>query len=155
MVLGQIFPKEAINVHIESTDKDELFEEMVEVLHSVYPEVNRDEALKALQEREAKMSTGIVHAVAVPHGRCPSLKTNIGAIGVSKAGIDYNALDGAPVHVVFMMLISPEQTERHVQTLKQLSLVLQTPDFVQKILQCESHADVYSVLCAAEEALNK
>lgn len=154
MVLGQIFPREAINVHLESTEKDELFEEMTEVLHSVYPEVNREEALKALRERESKMSTGIVHSVAVPHGHCASLKTNIGAIGVSKAGVDYDALDGEPVHVIFMMLIAPTESERHVQTLRQLSLVLQTPDFVQKILQCSSAADVYNVLSVAEDSLN-
>ena len=153
-MLGQIFPKETINVHVASTEKDELFEEMVEQLRAAYPEINREEALAALRAREAKMSTGIVHSVAIPHGRCASLKVNVGAIGISKAGIDYDALDGEPVHVVFMLMIAEGQTERHVQTLKTLSLVLQTPDFVQKVLQCATASEVYSLLCATEESLN-
>ena len=153
MVLNQIFSKATIAVRLSSTEKDELFEEMVELLRAAHPDLNREEALNALRAREAKQSTGVMHAVAIPHGRCASLQANIGAIGISHAGIDYDALDGAPVHVVFMLLIAPKGTEQHVQALKQLSLVLQTQDFVQNLLQCTSSDDVYRLLCMTEESL--
>ena len=74
MVLDQVFLEEAIIVELESSEKDELFEEMVEAAHSVHPELDRAEAVFALNERESKMTTGIMHSVAIPHAQVKSVK---------------------------------------------------------------------------------
>ncbi len=155
MVLGDIFKKETIVVNLESTEKDELFEEMVEAIHSVYPGLNREEAVRALNDRELKMTTGIMHGIAVPHAVLPSVEGTIGAIGISQRGIDYDSLDKAPVHIVFMLLAANGQTERHVQILKQLATVLQIPGFTDKMLNCSSQAEVYKVICTSEESLSE
>ncbi len=152
MVLDQIFPKETILVHVESTEKEELFEEMVETLHAAHPELVREEAVQALLVREQKMSTGIIPSVAVPHAVCASLHDTIGAIGISAEGIDYDALDKKPVHLVFMLLAAPNQTGKHVQILKVLSTILEKPDTIPALLSCTSAADVHSVLRSAEAA---
>lgn len=73
MVLENVFTKESIIIGLESTEKDELFEEMVEAIHSLHPDFDRAEVLSALEEREAQMSTGIMHSVAVPHAFAPSI----------------------------------------------------------------------------------
>ena len=155
MVLDQIFSKETIIVHLESTEKEELFAEMVEVLHTAHPELVREEAVSALLAREEKMSTGILPSVAFPHAFCPSLKNTIGAIGISQDGIDYDALDKKPVHLVFMLLAAPGQSGKHVQVLKVLSTVLESPDIITKLLQCTSPADVHTVLRSAESAIRQ
>lgn len=152
MVLDQIFPKESIIVHLESTEKDELLSEMVEVLHTAHPELVREEAVNALLTREEKMSTGIIPSVAVPHAVCPSLTETIGAIGISKEGVDFDALDGKPVHLVFMLLASPNQTGKHVHILKVLSSVLEKTENVSRLLSCTSASDVHTVLRSAEAA---
>lgn len=154
MVLGEIFPKETIVVNLESTEKDELFEEMVESIHSFYPKLDRAETIAALNERESKMSTGIMHSVGVPHALVPSVEVSIGAIGISRSGIDYDSLDKAPVHVVFMILGASDETERHIQILKQLALVLQIPGIVDKIVRCQSASDVYNLISQSEESLS-
>ena len=154
MVLGQIFSKDTIVVNLESTEKDELFEELVETIHSVCPEMDRGEAVQSLNEREAKMSTGIMHSVAVPHALISSMNKTIGAIGISRNGIDYDALDKAPVHLVFMLIGIQCETEQHIQVLKQLANVLQIPGFVDKMVRCETSSDAYNLLCSAEESLS-
>lgn len=153
MLLGDIFPKDTIVVNLESTEKDELFEELVEKIHSCYPEVDRNEALKELNAREEKMSTGIMHSVAIPHAQISSIRTSVGAIGISKDGIDYDSLDKAPVYVVFMLLGPENEAERHIQILKSLAQVLQIPGFVDKITKCNTSGEAYKLLCDSEESL--
>ncbi|MBR6912678.1 MAG: PTS sugar transporter subunit IIA [Treponema sp.] len=155
MVLGEIFPRETIVVNLESTEKDELFEELVESIHKFCPNLDRVAAIEALNERESKMSTGIMHSVAVPHALVSSMKKTVGAIGVSKSGIDYDALDKAPVHVVFMILGADGETEKHIQILKQLALVLQNPGIVDKIVRCETASDVFNLISKTEESLSE
>ena len=155
MILGQVFNPKAIIVDLESSDKDELFEEMVESAISVQPQLDRQEALKALFDREAKMSTGIISGIAVPHGICSSVKGIQGVIGISRQGIDYEALDNNPVHLVFMLIIAPDDRERHVQVLKTLSEVLQNSAFSKTIVEKTTAQEVYDVICTFEAALNQ
>lgn len=155
MVLDKIFSKETVIVNLESTEKDELFEELVEKIHSVCPEMNRTEALECLNDRESKMTTGIIHSVAIPHALIPSMKGTVGVIGLTKDGIDYDSLDKAPVHVVFMLIGAMGETEHHIQVLKQLAGVLQTPNFVEKILSCNSASEVYNLICSTEESISE
>lgn len=153
MVLEDVFSKESIIVNLESTEKDELFEEMIEVLHEAHPDFNREEALAALNEREARMSTGIMHSVAVPHAVVPSVVGTLGAIGISRHGIDYDSIDHAPVHLVFMLIAGENQTERHVQILKSLAITLQKPGFIGKLLSCQTQAEAYNLIVQSEEAV--
>lgn len=153
MVLGHVFPKETIVTHLSSTEKDELFEELVETAYSYKPEFDRNEVLRLLNEREAKMSTGIMHSIGIPHALISSFHGSVGVIGISREGIDYDSLDKAPVHVVFMILGAESETERHIQILKQLDSVLHIPNFVGKLLACTAASEVYDFLCASEASI--
>ncbi len=153
MVLENVFTKESIIIDLESTEKDELFEEMVEALHSLNPDLDRAEALSALEERESKMTTGIGHSVAVPHAFVPSLEGTLGVVGISRKGIDYDAVDKAPVHIVFMLLAGKDQTEKHVQILKSLAILVQKEGFVEKLVSCKSQSEAYNLIVQSEEAV--
>lgn len=155
MILGQIFSEKTVIVSLESTEKDELFEEMVVKLQAAYPDIDRDRTVADLNEREEKMTTGIMHSVAIPHAVVQGIKGTVGAIGISQQGIDYDSLDKAPVYVVFMLLAGDGETESHIQVLKQLATVLQIPNFVKDMLECKTAAQVYNFLCKAEESVYK
>lgn len=153
MCLGQIFPKETVVVDVESTEKDELFEELVEKIHTVYPTLNREKTVEGLLSREREMSTGIMHSVAVPHALVPEMKGSIGAIGLSKNGIDWDSLDGSLVHAVFLIVGAENETESHIQVLKSLALVLQKKGFVEKLLECKDAPEAYSFFLATENSI--
>ena len=153
MVLGEVFPKDTIVVNLSSTEKDELFEELLETIYSHYPVFDKAQALHVLNERESKMTTGIMHSVAIPHALIPSMHGAIGAIGISREGIDYDSLDKSPVYVVFMIIGGENETEQHIQILKQLASVLQLPDFVKTILSFKSSSEIYNFICNSEESL--
>ncbi len=153
MVLGDIFPKETIVANLESTEKDELFEELLEVIHSARPNMDRADALEALLDRESKMSTGIMHGVGIPHALIDSMHDTIGAIGISRTGIDYDSLDGSPVNIVFMIIGSSGDTEKHIQILKQLATILQIEDVVKKIISCKSASEIFKCIADLEDSV--
>ncbi len=146
MNLQRVFPPEGILLNLESTEKEELFEEMLQNICSRLPSVNRDEARTALLTREAKMSTGILPGVAVPHGSIDTVKGIAGAIGISKKGIDYNAIDKKPVHYVFMLLGNSSDDAGHLEALRKIAILLMNPDFVNKLSEAASVNDIWDML---------
>lgn len=154
MVLGRIFSPDLIKIGLESEDKDETFEEMVDLFVSRHPDSSREGLLAVLREREAKLSTGIKTGIALPHAQNAAVpQGEYGVIGISKEGIDYDALDGKPVHVVFMILTSCEDFSMHLRILKRLAILLENPEFYQTLLDQKEPEGVYKTICKFEDLL--
>lgn len=151
MFLQQIFSENTIIMNLESESKEELFHEMVQKIVDANPIVNRKEALDALFSREEKMTTGIVYQVAVPHGVLSNLDKPCAAFGISKRGIEYDALDGEDVHYVFMFLFAEEDNSGHLKALKELSLLLQKPDFISSLSSASSPKEVLSLFVDSDD----
>ena len=134
MFLYDIFPPELIKIGLEADDKDEAFEELVDILVQTKKIDNREDILKALWERESKMSTGIQRGIALPHGKISSLDNIYGVLGISKKGIAYEALDGQPVYIVFMVLAPALDSERHLRVLKRIAALLDNYEFCPELL---------------------
>jgi PTS system nitrogen regulatory IIA component len=120
MSLYDVFDKQSIILNLESKTKETVFTELIEKIVHVHPEFNRDAMLMAIQDRESKMNTSVASGVAVPHGYYPGAGDVVGAIGISPAGIDYNALDHKPVHFVFLMVIGETFREKHLHVLSRI-----------------------------------
>jgi len=153
MFLHDLFSPEFIKVDLEAEDKEEVFEELVN--HYCHADnVNiREEVLKALTEREAKMSTGIQKGIAIPHGKTGAVKSVKGVAGISRKGIDYDSLDGEPVYLLFMIIAPMEDYEIQLRVLKRLAELLENPQFYID-LQSQSSADgAYKVICKYEDLL--
>ena len=153
MVLTQVFNPESIVVNLENSDKDSVFEELVHALIKTHPELDESKILTIIREREAKMSTGIMPGIAFPHGKSDDVKGVIGAIGISKNGIDYDSFDDKPVNLVFLIISSTSNCEYHLSVLTCLSALLKKNGFVEEMLAQNTSEDVYSVLCRNEKEL--
>ncbi len=153
MTLAEVFNPNVIKVGLESDDKDELFEEMVQVIIDFDSSLNRAKLISALDQRESLMSTGIIHDVAVPHGKTDAVKNIIGCIGLSKKGIDYDSLDKDPVHIVFMLIYPQNFDESHLQIFRRLAKILEDSSFKQSLLEQKSAQNVYDAICQYEERL--
>lgn len=151
MILGQVFSPKAINVNLVSEDKDEVFEEMIEEFIALQPNLDRAEILESIQEREDKMTTGIMPGIAVPHGKSSAFSGIKGAIGLSVNGIDYDSLDQKPVHAVFMLISPVENREDHLQVLKILAKILEDPRFVRKLMSSKTAEEAFDIVCSFEE----
>ena len=149
MILQKVFQQPSIKTGLESETKDELFEELVDVLarnwtsSAPFPRKN---ILDALLKRESKMSTGIAKGIALPHATVEGLEAMAGVLGISSGGIDYDALDGHPVYLVFMVLTPPKDAELHLQTLQNLAALIEDREIVSRLAAATSPAEAFSVI---------
>ncbi|MCL2319131.1 MAG: PTS sugar transporter subunit IIA [Treponema sp.] len=134
MFLYEAFSPDMIKIGLESEDKDEVFEELVDLYCQVQNSNAREEILEALRERESKMSTGIQKGIALPHGKTNAIEGVHGVLGISKRGIDYDALDGQPVYLLFMLLAPPVESDKHLRLLKRLAGLLENPQFYTELV---------------------
>ncbi|MDR1072832.1 MAG: PTS sugar transporter subunit IIA [Treponema sp.] len=150
MLLSEVFTKDLIKINLEAEDKDEAFEELVDFFCTVRNSNAREEILKSLRERERLMSTGIKPGVAIPHGKLLFLDEIQGICGVSKKGVEYDALDGQPVHLIFMILV-PGETDKHLKALKNLAELLLNPQFYIDLCSRKNVEGVYNTLKEYED----
>jgi PTS system fructose-specific IIC component/PTS system nitrogen regulatory IIA component len=152
MFLSEVFTPNLIKVGLEAEDKDEAFEELVDVFCGAKNAAGRDEILISLHEREKLMSTGIQTGIALPHGKIDALDELYGVAGISKKGIDYDALDGQPVHLIFMILV-PKNTDKHLRVLKRLAELLSQPEFYKDMLAQKDSQSAFNTLKRYEDNL--
>ena len=138
MLLHEVFRPELIKIGLEAGDKDEVFEELVDQFcqagNSDASGNAREEILEALWERESKMSTGIKNGVAIPHAKTTALGQIHGVLGISQKGMDYNALDGKPVHLLFMLLAPLSDSEMYLRLLKCIVVLLDNRQFYTDLM---------------------
>jgi mannitol/fructose-specific phosphotransferase system IIA component (Ntr-type) len=132
-------------LNLESTTKEEAFEELAAAITGIYPECDHAEMLAALWEREQKLSTGIIPGVAIPHAICKGIKNMAGAIGVSKTGIEYDSLDNKPVHVIFMLAMGENAKEHHLRTLNMIFRLVKS-EALATITNAKNPRDIEAVL---------
>jgi PTS system fructose-specific IIC component/PTS system nitrogen regulatory IIA component len=153
MFLRDVFPPQLIKVNLEAEDKDEAFEEMVDYFCQATKSHAREEILKSLKLREAKMSTGIQKGIAIPHGTTNAADTVCGVLGISQDGIDYDALDGEPVYLLFMLIAPDKDSEKHLRVLQRLAELLGNPQFSQDLQTQRDQQAAYKIICKYEDML--
>ncbi len=153
MVLGDVFSPDLIKIGLEGEDKEEVFEELIELYVSSHPAASRAAILEAVKSRESKLSTGIKYGIAIPHAQTAQIPKVTGLIGISRNGIDYDALDGNPVHLVFMLLNSADSCALHLRVLKRLALLIEDPSFYQSLVNQKDPESVYQAVRKYEDIL--
>lgn len=124
MNLKKVLTQESVLMPVTEDTKQGVIEEMVDFLAGSGKIHNREAALQAVLAREAKMSTGMQHGIAIPHGKTDSVDQLIVAVAISPKDIDFDAMDGNPSRI-FIMTLSPEnRTGPHIQFLAEISKVL-------------------------------
>lgn len=153
MLLHEIFPVDLIKVSVESEEKEEVFEELVDLFCRSTGNGAREEILAAVRDRESKMSTGIKKGIALPHGKTNAVDKVYGVLGISRKGIDYDALDGEPVYLLFMMLAPQKDTEKHLRLLKRLAELLDNPAFYNEVVAQKDAHSVNNIIRKYEDVL--
>jgi mannitol/fructose-specific phosphotransferase system IIA component (Ntr-type) len=143
MPLSDIFGRELIKLDLESKTKDEVFEELIETIAGPHPEYDRQEMLDAVISRENRMNTVVLPGIAVPHGYYNAVKGIAGAMGFSRAGIDYGG--PGPVHSIFMLLMDQASREHHLRVLSRLLDLFNSESFA--VIQAAGNSlEVYDIL---------
>ena len=152
MKLSELLTPERIRIPLRSSTKDEVLRELVSILPGPADSEEREGILEAVLEREGRMSTGIGQGVAIPHGKTPAVSTMEMAFGIAPQAIEYEALDGDPVEIFFLLLSPPDLTGPHIQTLARISRLLSSDTFRDELAAAKGPEDVLG-LFRREESL--
>ena len=137
---------ETIRLDLKGATKEAILAEMVDLLVASGHIRDRDAVLKAVLEREKRMSTGMQNGIAIPHGKTDSVDCLVAALGIKRAGVDFGALDGQPSNV-FVMTVSPDsRTGPHIQFLAEISRPLNDASVRAKLLAATSPDEVLHLL---------
>jgi len=146
LLLSDLITPERIKIPLESTNKDDLLRELVDLATRDDAVSDPGDVLRAVREREAVLSTGIGHGVAIPHGKSPALSELRLAAGYTEAPVDFDALDGQPVRL-FFLLVGPEAAAgAHIKALSRISRLVRKDDMRQRLLAARDAHEFYQVL---------
>ncbi|HVG94490.1 MAG TPA: PTS sugar transporter subunit IIA [Planctomycetota bacterium] len=128
--------------------KEAVLEEMVALIASCDAVTDRAALLAAVRERERVLSTGIGLGIAIPHAKIPGVTRFVVAVGRHAHGIEFDAIDGRPVHLVVLIAGPQDAQDRYLRLLARLSGRLKQEEVRRRLMAAPSPAAVVSVLTA-------
>jgi mannitol/fructose-specific phosphotransferase system IIA component (Ntr-type) len=141
-----------VKVPLEATTKEEVLAELVELLAEDRCIEDPGEVLRVIRDREAVLSTGIGEGVAIPHGKSAASPDLSLAAGVTRVPLEYDALDGEPVQLLFL-LVGPEAAAgAHIKALSRISRLVRQPEVRARLLEAGDGAAFLEALREAEAA---
>jgi len=147
-ISGLIDPR-CVRLDLEARGKRGVIGELIAAAASAGLIADTDAVERAILAREALMSTGIGEGVALPHALIEGFERTVLAVGRSRGGIDFDSLDGAPVHLV-LLIVGPKGQERsHMALLSHLARVLSDPSLKRQILDAATAQDLAALLGSA------
>ena len=150
MILTQILAPECIKVPLAGNDKQSAITELVNTLDSSKQLIDKNEVLQAVMSRESTRSTGIGSGIAIPHGKCKGVKDLVMAIGISPQGIDFQSIDGKPVHIIVLLASPIDKTGPHIQALARISRLMLDEEFKNKLQNSPSAQKLYELISEKE-----
>jgi len=137
---------DSIDLHLKGTTKKEIINELLDILDKTGKIMNREAAFAAVMEREEKMSTGMKHGIAIPHGKTATTENLVACIGISDNPIDFDSLDKLPCRIFIMTLSPIEKTGPHLQFLAEVSLLFKSSEKRNDILNAGTPEEVLRIL---------
>ncbi len=153
MKLTDFFVQEAVIPELTSTDRNGVIREMMTALapHIALSEEDAGAVAKAVIQRENQGSTGFGKGVAVPHVKHPAIKRITATIGRSSTGVDFAALDRAPVYIVVLLLSPPENPDQHLASMENIFRHLQRDNFRRFLRQASTREEINDLIKEADE----
>ncbi len=145
MKLKNVLNENVVKISLDSLNKEDVIKELLNILKDNNLLEDIDLAYRDVMDREAKMSTGIQHGVAIPHAKTRAVKQLTACIGIKKEGIDFNALDGEKSKIFIMTLSPSDHIGPHVQFLAEVSRVIKTDEARKSILEAKDATELLNV----------
>ncbi len=154
MKITDLLQRDTIQLNLRASSKREVIEELVDVLDRAGKLSDRNGYRDAILKRESESTTGLGEGIAIPHAKTSAVKTPAIAFGRSE-GIDYEALDGQPSRLFFMIAAGENANNEHLETLSKLSVYLMDPAFQERLYAATSESDVIRAIEEKEAAEEK
>ncbi|MFH1791459.1 MAG: PTS sugar transporter subunit IIA [Candidatus Omnitrophota bacterium] len=145
--------KKAVTADLKAGDKMGVLKEMVELLikAGVLKQNEKDNIIEALKDREELGSTGIGKGIGIPHGKSDTVKELVGAFGLSRHGVDFESLDGDPVHIFFLLIAPEDSAGPHLKALARISRLLKEKYFRDMLRAAKDEKDIIRIITEEDQ----
>jgi PTS system nitrogen regulatory IIA component len=149
-ILG-ILTETSIISELKGTTKKAVLEELIDAIRVQNPQLDRDRLMSVLLERERLGSTGIGDGIAIPHGKIKDLNQLVLSFGKSSHGVDFESMDGRPVHL-FFLLVAPETSSGiHLRALAKIARLLKNNTIRKRLGSVKSPSEIFAVIQQEDE----
>jgi len=147
MSLGNLLSAEQIIPEMKATERWPAIVELIDLLVSInkIKAEDRDSVLASLKQREETMSTGIGFGIAIPHCSSERINDVVAAFGRSTTGIEFDALDNAPVKFVVLFIVPKNQFQTHLRTLASIAKFLNDRSTRDKLASAKSTEEILAI----------
>ncbi len=148
MTLGDILTQEQIITDLQAADRWQAIDELINHLvacQKIKAE-HRDAVAAVVKKRESSMSTGIGFGIGIPHASTDLIYDVVGALGRSKKGVTFEALDNQPVNLVMLFLVPQGQFQKHLHTLANIAKILHNKDFRQALIEAKDAGEMMKLI---------
>ncbi|TMA39380.1 MAG: PTS sugar transporter subunit IIA [Deltaproteobacteria bacterium] len=146
MKITDILQESSVVASLAGRSKADVIQEMAGVLTRDHTEIDRQRLIQALEDRERLNSTALGDGVAIPHGKLPGLKRVLAAFGRSRAGVDFQSLDGKPTHLFFLLVAPEDSAGAHLKALARISRLLKDEGFRARLMEASSAHDLFETI---------
>ena len=153
MRLTEILKPQNIKVPLQAKVKADAIKELVDLLAANGEVFDPKKVLDAVLERESTRTTGIGNGLAIPHGKCTGTDHLVMAIGRPATPIDFQAIDGRPVNLLWLLSSPPDKTGPHIHALARISRLMTIEKFRQALSTAENAQQIYDTIVQQENQL--
>jgi PTS system fructose-specific IIA component len=149
MNIVDLLDESTVIAGMDASSKKEVLNQLVDLFSNKVSEDQLEKIRTAVFERENIMSTGVGKGLAIPHGKCSGLEQTLASFALLNKPVDYDAIDGQPVQMVFLMVGPEKQNSTHIKLLSRISRLMNNAEFREELRACETVEDILVTFKAA------
>jgi PTS system nitrogen regulatory IIA component len=146
MKIEDILVEELVLPDLAAHSKAEVLVELADAVAGHHAELDKARLVGALEDRERLNSTALGDGVAIPHGKLPGLRRVFAAFARSRAGVDFQSLDGKPTHLFFLLVAPEDSAGAHLKALARISRLLKDAAFRERLLGAPDAAALWTII---------
>lgn len=150
-MIAEFLSRDTIIPQLDGRDKEKAIREIVAVLNGKGLVKDVDSTVDVLLEREKLGSTGIGQNIAVPHAKSAEVGNIVLGVGISGEGVDFDALDGDPVNIIFLVLAPIDSTGLHLKVLARIARLLKDKVFRNALRGCSTAEELFETIKEEDE----
>ena len=151
MKLSDVLTAERIIINLNGKDKYDALEKIVKVAKNSDKVTDENDLLKKVIEREKIKSTGIGGGIGIPHAQTSGVTDIIACLGVTEQGIEFNAIDGKPVHLVFLIATKERTNSTYLGLLSRIARLFIDEPFKQRVIKSVSPSEIMNLITEKEK----
>ena len=151
MKITEMLKREFVLEQLKAGNKRDALAELAGVFAQGRIKVDSEAMLHVLLERERLGSTGIGDGIAIPHGKLHGLEELVVSFGRSREGIAFDAMDGKPVHLFFLLMAPENSAGQHLKALAKISRMLKDANFRKNLLEAKMHEDLFRIIVEKDD----